>query len=112
MRSLPILIGDKIPADDENWYSFLLLIKICQIALSPEHSRDTIPYLRISVEEKLQLLQKLDPGSTIKPKMHYMVHYPSQIERHGPLVHSWTMRHEAKLSFIKRASRRGNFKIL
>lgn len=36
-----------------------------------------------------------------------MVHYPSQIERHGPLVHSWT---KAKLSFVKRSSRRGNFK--
>ena len=68
MRNLPILIGDKIPEDDSNWYSFLLLIKICQIAISPEHSRDTIPYLRILVEEKLQLLQKLDPGSTINPK--------------------------------------------
>ena len=42
--------------------------------------------------------------------MHYLIHLPSQIERHGPLIHSWTMRHEAKLSFIKRASRRGNFK--
>ena len=41
-----------------------------------------------------------------------MVHYPSQIERFGPLLHSWTMRHEAKLSFIKRSSQRGNFKII
>ena len=39
-----------------------------------------------------------------------MLHYPSQMELYGPLVNSWTMRHEAKLSFIKRASRRGNFK--
>ena len=42
--------------------------------------------------------------------MHYMLHYVSQIERYGPLIHSWTMRHEAKLSFVKRSSRRGNFK--
>lgn len=42
--------------------------------------------------------------------MHYLVHYPSQIESFGPLIHSWTMRHEAKLSFIKQASHRGNFK--
>ena len=42
--------------------------------------------------------------------MHYLIHLPSQMERYGPLIHSWTMRHEAKLSFIKRASRRGNFK--
>lgn len=42
--------------------------------------------------------------------MHYMVHYPSQIERFGPLIHSWTMRHEAKPSCVKRSSRRGKFK--
>ena len=90
--------------------SILVLIKICQIALSPVVTSDTVPYLRVLIEEKLFLLQTLYPESTLKPKMHYLVHLPSQIERHGPLIHSWTMRHEAKLSFIKRASRRGNFK--
>lgn len=110
VRNLPMLIGDKIPEDDGNWYSVLVLIKICQISLSPVVSYDTIPHLKLLIEEKLQLLKSLYPGSTMKPKMHYMVHYPSQIERHGPLIHSWTMRHEAKLSFVKRASRRGNFK--
>ena len=46
----------------------------------------------------------------MKPKMQYMVHYPSQIEWHGLLIHSWTVHHEAKLSFVKRASRRSSFK--
>ena len=110
VRNLPMLIADKIPEGDKNWYSVLLLFKICQIALSPVHSFDTIPYLRVLVEEKLQLLHRLYPSSTMKLKMHHMVHYPSQVERHGPLIHAWTMRHEAKLSFVKRSSRRGNFK--
>ena len=110
VRNLPMLIADKIPEGNTNWYSMLLLIKICQLALSPIHSFDTVPYLRVLVEEKLQLYSRLYPTSTMKLKMHHMVHYPSQIERFGPLLHSWTMRHEAKLSFIKRSSRRGNFK--
>ena len=42
--------------------------------------------------------------------MHYMLHYPAQIEKYGPLIHTWTMRNEAKLSFIKCAFRSGNFK--
>ena len=110
VRNLPLLIADKIPPADENWYSIVLLIKICQIALSPVVTPNTVPYLRVLIEEKLYLLHTLYPESTLKPKMHYLIHLPSQIERHGPLIHSWTMRHEAKLSFIKRASRRGNFK--
>ena len=38
IKNLPLLIGDKIPEDDNNWYSVLVLIKICQTALSPVHS--------------------------------------------------------------------------
>lgn len=111
IKNLPFLIADKIPQDDKNWHSMLLLIKICQIALSPVHSCDTVPYLNILVEEKLECLKQLYPSSSIKPKMmHYMIHYGSQVEQYGPLIHSWTMRHEAKLSFVKRSSRRGNFK--
>ena len=41
-----------------------------------------------------------------------MVHYPNQILRHGPLVCSWTMQHEAKLNFFKQASCLCNFKNL
>lgn len=39
-----------------------------------------------------------------------MLHYPSQILKFGPLVQSWTMRHEAKLQVVKRSARHGNFK--
>ena len=56
------------------------------------------------------MFKSLYPDMTVIPKQHYMIHYPSQIEQHGPLIHCWTMRQEAKLSFIKGASRRGNFK--
>ena len=44
------------------------------------------------------------------PKLHFMVHYPQQIIRHGPLIRSWTMRHEGKLNFFKQASKSSNFK--
>ncbi len=39
-----------------------------------------------------------------------MEYYPSQILRFGPLVHSYTMRHKAKLQVIKRSAQHGNFK--
>lgn len=110
ITELPLLIGDRIPEDDENWNSFLILLKICKIALSPRCTPDTIAYLRVLIEEKLFVFKKLYPDRRITPKMHYMLHYPAQIEKYGPLIHTWTMRNEAKLSFIKQASRSGNFK--
>lgn len=105
-----MLIGDKIPIDDRHYYCFLLLLKICSIVLLPHVSFDTLPYLSILIEEKIALFRDLYPSSTIIPKMHYMLHYPTQILMFGPLINTWTMRQEAKLCFIKRSSQRGNFK--
>ena len=109
-RYFPLLIGDKVPESDENWVSFLLLLKICSISLSPTCTLETIPYLRTLIEEKMISFKHLYPASTLIPKFHYLIHYPSQIEQFGPLIHSWTMRQESKLSFFKRVSKRGNFK--
>ena len=107
---LPLLVGDKVPLSDEKWESFLLLLKICSIALSPVCTYDTVAYLHVLVEEKLATFQTVYPSVKLLPKHHFMLHYPGQIEMYGPLLHTWTMRHEAKLSFLKRSSRRGNFK--
>ena len=38
------------------------------------------------------------------PKMHFLIHYPSQLLRFGLLIHSWTIRYEAKLRVIKSCS--------
>lgn len=105
-QELPLLIADTIALDDEHWHSFLILLKICSIAVSPLCTHDTIAYLRILSEEKLFLFQQLNPGESMTPKLYY----PSQIERLGSLIHSWNMRQEAKLSFVKRVSRRSNYR--
>lgn len=105
-QELPLLIADTIALDDQHWHSFLILLKICSIAVSPLCTHDTIAYLRILSEEKLFLFQQLNRGESMTPKLYY----PSQIERLGSLIHSWNMRQEAKLSFVKRVSRRSNYR--
>ena len=56
------------------------------------------------------MFKEVYPSSSIIPKMHYMCHYPELILQVGPLVRSWTMRHEAKFHFFKQATHIGNFK--
>ena len=73
-------------------------------------SEGTVNYLSIIIEEHHSLFKKLYPDKSITPKMHYMIHYASQIRKFGPLINSWTMRYESKLRVLKRASRHGNFK--
>lgn len=106
----PMLVADMVPQDDSNWYSFLVLLKICSIAIFPICSYDNVAYLRVLIEEKLDLFKNLYPEYPVIPKQHYMLHYPSQITRLGPLIQSWNMRQESKLSFIKRVSHRRNYK--
>ena len=109
-QHLPLIIGDKIPEDNCYWDSFLLLLRICQISNSPICSPDTIAYLRVLIEEKLQTFKVVYPHDKLLPKHHYMLHYPAQIERLGPLIQCWTMRQESKLSFVKKVSRLSNYK--
>ena len=108
---LPSIIGDMIPVGEKNWEAFLLLLRICKIINSPRIYHDAVVYLQQLIEEKLNLFTPLYTNENLIPKQHCMITYPSQILRSGPLIHSWTMRLEAKKhSLIKRASRRGNFK--
>ena len=109
-REFPLLIADKIPESDPHWQVFLLLLKICSIAIAPTCTYDLIAYLRIIIDEYLSTFCRLYPHKTLIPKQHYMIHYPSQMEKFGPLINSWTMRQESKLSFVKRVSRFSNYK--
>lgn len=108
--TLPLLVGDLVPEDCEEWNLFILLIRICSIACSWQITPDTASYLRVLIQEHHSKFKILYPHKTMIPKMHYMVHYPRQILKFGPLICAWTMRHEAKLSIIKRAASHGNFK--
>lgn len=108
-RVFPLLVGDLIPRDDSNWKCFLKLLKICEICVSPVLSQDSAAYIELLVEEHHSEFKSLYDASII-PKMHFMVHFPQQILCYGPLIHTWTMRHEAKLRVIKRAARVSNFK--
>ena len=109
-RVLPFLIGDKIPEECEQWECYLTLLDILEIALSPTVSKHTVSYLRVLIEEHHLKFVELYPHLNVIPKMHYMVHYPSQILALGPMVRTWTMRHEAKLSLLKQSGLRSNFK--
>ena len=37
----------------------------------------------------------------LKPKFHFLIHYPTLIKKFGPLIYLWTLRFEAKHSYFK-----------
>lgn len=55
----------------------------------------------------------LFPETNLKPKHHYLCHYPALILKFGPLIRLWTMRFESKHSYFKICARNlKNFKNL
>ena len=106
---LPFIVADLIPQENSHWNCFLTLIKICEICVSWQIDSNMIDYLQVLIEEHHTLFRKLYSQISIIHKMRYMVHYPRQICLFGPLVNTWTMSYEAKLSVIKRASCHGKF---
>ncbi len=48
------------------------------------------------------MFKHLFPDKNLLPKHHFMVHYPSCMQKIGPLIHCWCMRYEAKHNVFKK----------
>lgn len=83
------------------WTMVLLLRKICFLICSPALSIGQIAFLRETINEYLSLRVKCFPHIKLRPKHHYISHYPSLILLFGPLKHLWTLRFESKHRYFK-----------
>jgi len=113
LRLLPVLIGEKItsPAENEIWQMVLQLRDIVALICAPAISADQIGYLRVLIEEYLHSRKQAFPHHQLKPKHHYMSHYPELIIQFGPLIRLWTLRFESKHTYFKQCARKlHNFK--
>ena len=77
---LPLMIGDKVPEEDERSECFLLLLDITQICTSRIISKECANYLSGLILDHHQQFRKY-PSASITPKFHYMVHFGKQILR-------------------------------
>uniref|UniRef100_A0A1X7UXF4 Uncharacterized protein n=1 Tax=Amphimedon queenslandica TaxID=400682 RepID=A0A1X7UXF4_AMPQE len=100
----------EISEDDMYYKCFLMVLKILNIVMSPNIIHKVLPYLRVLIEEHHSLFVELYPNESFIPKLHYLIHYPKQIEEQRPMVRAWTMRYKEKLKYFKGVSRSGNFK--
>ena len=109
-RTLPFIIGDKIPKDNKEWQLFLCLREIGEIILAPTISASWISYLEFLISSFLTDFRRLYPDK-ITPKVHFLLHYPHLIQEFGPPRAHWCMRYEAKHLYFKKVSERNcNFK--
>lgn len=110
LRLLPVLIGDKIQdPEDDVWQLALQLKDIVDLICAQKISLSQVTYLDVIIQEYLEARMCLFPESPLKPKHHFLRHYPELILKFGPLIRVWTMRFESKHSYFKRCAR--NLKI-
>lgn len=90
---------------------FILLKQIVDFSTAQCISLAQISSMRHTIFEYLELRVKLFPEVKLRPKHHYITHYPHLTKQFGPLIRFWTMRFESKHSFFKNVIRHTrNFK--
>ena len=77
---LPLMSGDIIPKEDKHWENFLNLLDIVDYVLAPTTTAEKMAFVSVLVEDFLMEFQDLYHRSLI-PKMQYLIHVPSWIER-------------------------------
>ena len=104
-RLIPLMVGHCVPADSEAWSVLLKLLDVVEYSTTAEATREHVVILADIIEEFLTAYYACFPEMTMKPKFHYIVHYPEVLAEFGPLVHIWTLRFEGKHNYFKELSR-------
>ncbi|KAF7640992.1 hypothetical protein LDENG_00001030, partial [Lucifuga dentata] len=115
LRLLPVLIGDKIhsPLENEVWQLILQLRQIVELICAPAITTDQTAYLKVLIDEYIVSRKETFPSHPLKPKHHYLLHYPDLTMCFGPLIRLWTLRFESKRTYFKQCARKlHNFKNL
>lgn len=83
----------------------MTLKDVVELVMAPLHTAETIGYMQSKISEHRYRYFEVFPDEKMRPKHHFLEHYPLLTTVYGPLVHFWTMRFEAKHRFFKRIVR-------
>ena len=104
LKYLPLIIGDRVPEDDEHWLFLLHLSELVDFLFAPAFTVGMVAYLREMIADHLIMFNELyvdeSTGVRLKPKHHLLVHLPTVILQSGPLVGMNCMRYELKNCFF------------
>lgn len=88
VRHFALIIGDLVPEEEEIWQLYIRLLNILEIITAPFVDRNLTIYLKILIAEHHELYCIF---KQLKPKHHFMVHYPRVLNLIGLLIHVWSM---------------------
>jgi len=94
LEIITLLIGDYVPSNEKSWHLILQLREIHYIIFSPQFQIEICDYLKTLIDEYLSLLKELN--FHMRPKHHYLIHYPRLMKKMGPLQKLSSLRYESK----------------
>lgn len=98
-----VLIGDLIDEDNEYCHLYFYLHDIVSIIQAKSLAPDIADHFAFIIKEHHELYMKLT-SLKLKPKHHFLTHYPKFLVRAGPYVHYFSIRPEAKHKVLKAIS--------
>ena len=113
IRMLPLMLSLQFPRQINKKLQGIKLLYLCleisDIIMAPVINREWLAELHDLIIKHHTLISRLNPKS-IKPKFHYLIHYPQLIAVYGPPRHYFTMRFESLHQYFKRlTSKTRNF---
>ena len=106
LRFLPLILYTKLKNhNDPVWDMLLNLRSIVEYVCAHKTHMSQVSYLQYLINQYIEKRVDLFPNDSLKPKHHYLRHYPWLILQFGPLIRMWTLRFESKHSFFKRTAR-------
>ena len=95
-----LMIGDLIPKDCEIWNYYLKLKCLFDLLSCKTLTKDHSSQLSVLIEEHHSMYSELF-NKPLRPKHHFLTHYPSSLIQVGPFSHYWSMRFESKHTLLK-----------
>ncbi|KAF2892727.1 hypothetical protein ILUMI_13443 [Ignelater luminosus] len=92
---LGLLIGGLIPRGNCFWQLYIKLREVVLLVLAKHVTIADHILLESLIEEHHAIIINTFRES-LKPKNHFMIHYPFNMKQVGPLVNMWSMRFESK----------------
>lgn len=109
---LPLVFLNKIQDyEDPVWKFLTVMIEMCRIINSPEITNNQILLLTHYIRLFFEYRKESFNNEKVRPKHHYICHYPELIRKFGPLKNLWTLNFEQKHQAFKNKARKvKNFK--
>lgn len=107
---IPLSLAQYVTCDESPHYAnYILLLRICASLQCYTVTEDQLKITQLDIESHNSAIAVLYPkisGYSITPKLHYLLHFISQIRLHGPPQYSSCYRYESKNSPLKKVMRR------